>query len=119
MENVRYEVSEPGREVSIAWTAPNTLDISDTDPDITYCIETSTGLGEYTIRGEKLYDDLLILDLCDLIETSHPLTFESGQFTPCNDLLIVEIVPKNGLHMQNPGERTEVNIPMFVEGSYS
>ena len=56
---------------------------------------------------------IIIIDLCDLIETSQSLTFESGRFTPCNDSLIVVIVPKNGVHMQNPGERKEVSIHMF------
>lgn len=43
--NLAYEVCDPGHAILITWSAPFSLDVSDTETDITYCINiSSTGI---------------------------------------------------------------------------
>ena len=71
----------PGRSILLSWVAPFTLNVTNVEPDITYCVNVN--LNE-TPRIT-----------CSITATTYNVTFNEGEVTPC-DTVSVTISPVNG-----------------------
>lgn len=122
--NLTYKVQDPGNSVSITWDAPFSRNITDTEPDITYCIEISseTGLRSMHAWSAHMHDlqsqPIIILDLhfrreCDIVATTYSLIIQSENFSPCSNRFNVTVIPVNGLLMNNNGTKKEVEIYLY------
>ena len=77
----------PGRSILLLWVAPFTLDVTNTEPDITYCVNVNVNVDQVTSRHINV--------ICDITATSYNVTFNEGEVTPC-DTVSVTVFPVNG-----------------------
>ena len=73
----------PGRSILLSWVSPFTLNVTNTEPDITYCVDVMTSRH--------------IQSTCGITATTYNVTFNEGEVTPC-DTFNITVTPVNGLH---------------------
>ena len=99
----------PGRSTLLSWVSPFSLDVTNVEPDITYCVDV------------YMYNDTMrhqIRSTCGVTATAYNVTFNEGEVTPC-DIVNITVIPVNGQpnRLINGTERYVDSVYMF-EGSH-
>ena len=95
----------PGLSILLSWVAPFTLDITNVEPDITYCVDARV----INLRGTSH----TIRIICGITATAYNMTFNEGEVTPC-DTVGVTVTPVNG--QLNNGTRRDIDSIHLFEG---
>ena len=77
----------PGRSILLSWVAPFTLNVTNTEPDITYCVDIYVNVIQTTLHH--------IRSTCGITATTYNVTFNDGEVTPC-DTVNITVIPVNG-----------------------
>ena len=96
-----------GRSILLSWVAPFTLNVTNVEPDITYCVDTYVAMGGMTLCH--------IQSTCDIIITVYNVIFNEGEVTPC-DTVSVTVTPVDGL--QNNGTRRNISSINLFQSIY-
>ena len=78
----------PGRSILLSWVAPFTLNVTNTEPDITYCVDVYINMDQRILHHSR--------STCGITATAYNMTFNKGEVTPC-DIVSVTVTPVNGL----------------------
>lgn len=82
VSELRLRVNLQNFTASFNWEAPFTLNVTNTEPDVTYCVDVYNNSNGLHIQSE-----------CDLTETSY--YFSTNNPSPC-DSINVTVTPLNG-----------------------
>ena len=93
----------PGQSILLSWVAPFTLDVTNVEPDITYCVDARVINSRGTIHA--------IRTICGITATAYNVTFNEGEVTPC-DTVGVTVTPVNG-RLNNGTRRDNDSIHLF------
>ena len=98
----------PGRSILLTWDAPFTLNVTNVEPDITYCMDVYINVDQVIPH--------YIRSTCGITATAYNVTFNEGEVTSC-DTVSVTVTPVNGL---NNNETRRINNSIYLfEGCYT